>query len=158
MNVLIRGAEPRDIPAVLALMEQLAAHEGLSQYFQINSEALTRCCFEPPRRVHLIVAEQANEIVGYATCLLQFSPWIGNDYLFLDDLYVSETVRGQGVGSLLMRQVGQLALERGVDVRWHVDPENRAAQKFYSSMGAVLKTKLIAYWQPDAIREGLLHP
>jgi ribosomal protein S18 acetylase RimI-like enzyme len=158
VDVLIRGAEPADIPAVLALMQQLAEHEGLAQYFQVTSEAFMRCCFEPPQRLQLIVAELADEIVGYATCLLQFSPWIGNDYLFLDDLYVSADVRGKGVGSRLMQQVGKLALERGVDVRWHVDPENRAAQKFYGSMGAVLKAKLIAYWQPDAIREGLLRP
>jgi GNAT superfamily N-acetyltransferase len=100
---------------------------------------LQRCCFEVPRRVELIVAELGDVIVGYAACMFQFSPWLGRDYLFVDDLYVSEEVRGKGVGSLLMQQVGRLALERGVGARWHVESDNRRAQKFYASLGAELR-------------------
>lgn len=152
MNVSIRSGEPRDVDAVLSLMRQLAEHEGLSQYFELTGEALHQACFAQPRRMELIVAETEGEIVGYATCLLQFSPWMGVDYLFLDDLYVRDDARGLGIGSRLMRQVGALALERGVGVRWHVEIENRSAQKLYRALGAELKEKLIAYWTTEAIQ------
>ncbi len=151
-EVTIRNGEPRDVDAVLSLMRQLAEHEGLSQFFLLTSEALHQACFGKPRRMELIVAETKGEIVGYATLLIQFSPWMGRDYLFLDDLYVRDEVRGLGIGTRLLRQVGALALERGADVRWHVEMENRSAQKLYRALGAELKEKFIAYWLPDAIR------
>lgn len=141
--------------AVLSLMRQLAEHEGHSSFFELTSEALHRFCFEPPRRIELIVAETEDRIVGYATCLLQFSPWAGRDYLFLDDLYVSDEVRGLGIGTLLMREVGALALEGGMDVRWHVETDNRSAQRFYRALGAELRDKMIAYWLPESIRAQL---
>jgi ribosomal protein S18 acetylase RimI-like enzyme len=137
---------------VLSLIRQLAEHEGLSQYFELTSEALHQACFAQPRRMELIVAETEGKIVGYATCMPQFSPWMGRDYLFLDDLYVRDEARGLGIGSRLMRQVGALALERGIGVRWHVEMENRSAQKLYRALGAELKEKLIAYWTTEAIR------
>jgi len=152
MIVNVRTGEPRDVDAVLSLMRQLAEHEGLSQYFELTSEALHQACFAQPRRMELIVAETEGELVGYATCLLQFSPWMGRDYLFLDDLFVRDEIRGMGIGSRLLRQVGALALERADGVRWHVEMENRSAQKLYRALGAELKEKLIAYWSTEAIR------
>jgi ribosomal protein S18 acetylase RimI-like enzyme len=151
-EVSIRSGEPQDVDAVLSLMRQLAEHEGLAHFFELTSEALQQACFGQPRRMDLIVAETEGELVGYATCMLQFSPWMGRDYLFLDDLYVRDEVRGMGIGSRLLRQVGALALERGVGVRWHVEMENRSAQRLYRMLGAELKEKLIAYWTTEAIR------
>src|SRR6202008_2880118 len=151
VEVSIRSGEPRDVHAVLRLMRELAEHEGHSQYFELASEGLHQACFAEPHRIELIVAEAEGEVVGYATCMLQFSPWMGRDYLFLDDLYVRDELRGLGIGSRLLKHVGVLALERGIDVRWHVEIENRSAQKLYRAFGAVLREKLIAYWPTDAI-------
>jgi ribosomal protein S18 acetylase RimI-like enzyme len=151
-EVRIRSGEPRDVNAVLSLMRQLAEYEGLGHFFELTSEALHQACFAQSRRMELIVAETEGEIVGYATCMLQFSTWMGRDYLFLDDLYVRDEARGLGIGSRLMRQVGALALERGIGVRWHVETENRSAQKLYRALGAELREKLIAYWSTESIR------
>ena len=155
MEVTVRRGEPGDVDAVLRLIRELAAHEGLGHFVELTSEGLHRSCFEQPRRIELIVAEKDARVLGYATCLFQFSPWIGRDYLFLDDLYVSDEARGAGIGSRLLRDVGALALEHGVGVRWHVEPENRSAQKFYRAFGAELRDKRIAYWPIEAIREQL---
>lgn len=152
MAVTIRKAEPRDIDTVWRLMSELAEHEKLAQFFVITPAALHQACFGPSPRVELTVAEAEGAVVGYATCLLQFSPWMARDYLFLDDLYVRDDMRGRGIGTTLLKRVGALALERGVDVRWHVEQENRPAQKLYRALGAELKEKLIAYWLPEAIR------
>jgi ribosomal protein S18 acetylase RimI-like enzyme len=158
VEVSIRSGEPRDVDSVLALMRQLSQQEGLEQYFQLTNDTLNRACFGVPRRIELIVAQTEGRIVGYATCMFQFSPWLGRDYLFLDDLYVSDDVRGLGIGSRLMRQVGALALEHGVGVRWHVELENRPAQKFYRTLGAELRDKLIAYWSTESIRQQMNNP
>lgn len=138
--------------AVLELMRQLAEHEGLPEFFLLTAEVLRSACFDPPPRLRLIVAEGESAVVGYASCLVQFSPWAARDYLFLDDLYVSDSMRSRGVGSLLMRQVGEMASELGIDVRWHIETENRSAQKFYRGLGAEVRDRLIAYWTLEAIR------
>jgi GNAT superfamily N-acetyltransferase len=132
-------------------MRLLAQHEGLLQYFELNEESLRRSCFDEPRRMELLVAEDEGAIVGFASYLTQFSPWAARDYLYLDDLYVSEAARGRGAGSLLMRHLGTIALERGIDVRWHVELASHA-QQFYRSLGAVLRDRFSAYWSLDAIR------
>lgn len=152
LEILIRTAQPADVGAVFTLMQELAEHEGLLPYLTLTRESLRRFCFEAPRRVELLVAEAGNAIVGYATCLVQFSPWAAREYLFLDDLYVSDAVRGRGAGSLLMREVGRIALEREMEVRWHIEKDNASAQKFYRSLGAECREKLIAYWPVDTIR------
>lgn len=154
-EVRVRNGEPGDVDPVLGLMRALAEHEGLSPYFTLTGELLARCCFGEPRRMELLVAETEGRIVGYATLLVQFSPWMGREYLFLDDLFVSDEVRGLGIGSRLMRQVGARAVARGMEVRWHVEMENHSAQKFYRALGAELRDRLIAYWTPESIRQAI---
>jgi len=145
------------VNAVLHLMRSLAEHEGHLQYFALDQESLRRFCFDIPRRMELLVAEDEGAIVGYASYMAQFSPWAMQDYLYLDDLYVSEAARARGVGSLLMRHLGTIALERGIGVRWHVESASQA-QNFYRSLGAELRERFSAYWSLDAIRAELERP
>ena len=144
----MRNAVAADVEAVIRLMGDLAAHEGLSEFFTVTAETLTQYCFDSPPRVELLVAADGDEVVGYATLLVQLSPWAGREYLFLDDLYVVPERRGAGVGALLMKHVGEVAKRRRTDVRWHVENDNVAAQRFYESLGAGLRNKFIAYWTP----------
>jgi len=153
MDVQIRNAEAGDAEAVVVLMRELAEHDGLSQYMTLTGDVLAR--FLAAKRFEVLVATDGEEIVGFASFLMQFAPWAGRDYLYLDDLYVAKSGRGAGIGSQLMRAVGAIALERDVDVRWHVEKENVSAQGFYRSLGAELRERYSAYWMRDAIREQL---
>jgi len=155
MQVSIRDAEANDLHAVFNLMRDFAHGEGLERYFTLTYEVLTELCLHHPKRLHVLVAASGTTVVGYAAYLFQLSPWAGREYLFLDDLYVVEEARGEGVGSRLMQRIGEIALEHEGDVRWHVETENRSAQKFYGSLGAELRDKFIAYWFRDAIRKHL---
>lgn len=150
--ITIRDAQPADVDAVLRLLRELAEHEQLSQYFQLTAETLAQYCFTAPARLEVLVAVVDEEIVGCATFMAQLSPWAGREYLFLDDVYVIASQRGSGVGSLLMKRIGEIATERDMEVRGHVENDNVAAQKFYRALGAQLRSKFIAYWSQDAIR------
>ena len=152
MSVTVRHAVPADVDAVLVLMRELADHEGLAHYFQLTREALARYCFTTPTRLEILVAVREESLVGYATCMTQLSPWAGREYLFVDDVYVVDSRRGRGVGALLMKRIGEIATDRDMDVRWHVETENSSAQKFYRSLGAELRSRFIAYWSQGSIR------
>jgi ribosomal protein S18 acetylase RimI-like enzyme len=152
MPITIRDAELADVPAVLDLMRELADHEGLRQYLTLTAESLAACCLSEPRRFHVLVAADDATVIGYATFLFQFSPWLAREYLFVDDVYVAASRRGQGAGRLLMRRIAEIAIERDVDARWHVETVNRPAQEFYRALGADLRDRFIAYWQRDRMR------
>src|ERR1043166_3735838 len=98
MRVTIRDAQLADVPAVLELMRDFADREGLRQYFALTAESLAACCLSEPRRFHVVVAADDAAIAGYASFLFLFSPWLAREYLFLDDLYVIPSHRGQGIG------------------------------------------------------------
>jgi len=155
MQISVRAAEPDDLRAVHLLMKDLASHEGLAPYFQLSEDALFEYCMGTSPRFHVLVAASGSRVIGYATYLFQFSPWAGREYLFLDDVYVAEEARGSGAGSRLMQQVAEIALQRDVEVRWHVQTENLPAQRFYRALGAELRDRWIAYWTQDAMRQQL---
>jgi ribosomal protein S18 acetylase RimI-like enzyme len=158
MTITVRPALPADVDAALVLMRELAEHEGHLQYFHLTPEALTGYCFTAPARLGMLVAAEDEVVVGYATYLAQLSPWTGREYLFVDDVYVAAPHRSRGVGALLMKRIGEIAVERDVDVRWHVETDNTSAQKFYRSLGAELRSRFIAYWTPEAIRQAVKKP
>ncbi|HWW59854.1 MAG TPA: GNAT family N-acetyltransferase [Thermoanaerobaculia bacterium] len=153
MDVQIRSAEAGDAEAVVALMRELAEHDGLSQYMTLTPEELAELL--AAQRFEVLIATAGDAVVGYASYLMQFAPWAAREYLYLDDLYVAKSGRGAGIGSRLMQAVGELALKRNVDVRWHVEKENTSAHGFYRSLGAQLRERYSAYWMRDAIREQL---
>lgn len=155
MQVRVRAAEQDDLHAVHLLMKELASHEGLASYFHLSEDALYEYCLRSPQRFHVLVAALGPKIIGYATYLFQFSPWAGHEYLFLDDVYVTEEARGSGVGSRLMQGVAEIALQHDVEVRWHVETENLPAQRFYRTLGAELRDRFIAYWLQAAMRQQL---
>jgi len=69
-----------------------------------------------------------------------FSTFLMQPGLYLEDLFVRPEYRGQGIGRALLVQVGQLALERGCGrFEWNVLDWNIPAIEFYQRMGAELK-------------------
>lgn len=152
MPIIIRDAELSDLATVLELMHALAEYEGLRPYVTLTYGALAACCLREPKRFHVIVAAEDEAVVGYATFLFQFAPWAAREYLFIDDVYVAETKRGMGIGSLLMQRIAAVAVERDVDARWHVQTANQHAQEFYKTLGAELRDRFIAYWPREAMR------
>jgi len=132
-------------------MLQLADHEGLVRYFQLTHDTLMECCLREPKRCYFLDAASGTAVVGYATYMFQFSPWLRAS-ICSSTIYVAEEARKSGVGRCLMRRVAQIALDRDVDVRWHVETNNLPAQKFYAGLGAELRDRFIAYWSRDAIR------
>jgi ribosomal protein S18 acetylase RimI-like enzyme len=153
--MIVRDAERKDLAAVLALMAELADHEGVRQYLTLTPEALAECVLGEPKRFHVLVAAEDDAVAGYASYLFHFAPWAAREYLYLDDLYVAEPYRGRGVGALLMRRIAEIALERDVDARWHVELENRSAQNFYRGLGAELRARFTTYWLREAMRAHL---
>ncbi|WP_309111445.1 GNAT family N-acetyltransferase [Saccharothrix sp.] len=136
---LIRRATPDDASVVHRLIRELAEHQDEGWAVTVSVADLERMLARP--EITYLIAERDGRAVGYVSWLERISFWSGEDYLALDDLYVSGTERGRGVGELLMRAAAEAA--QGKVIRWEVAESNEAAQRFYTRIGATLVSKKI---------------
>lgn len=130
----IRAAEPADTAAILRMAGRLAAHHG--DDCGLTAEHLARDVFAADPLISLLVAEAASGLIGYAGLfgIAQFH--FGRRGLELHHLFVKAEGRGQGVGQALIRASLSAARAQGCSyVMVGTDPDNLAAQAFYTSLG-----------------------
>ena len=143
---MIRRAEERDIPRVLALLRQvnMVHHLGRPDLFRpetkYNADEL-RGIFSDPERPVFVFADGQDTVQGYAFCILQHP---GNALmtdiltLYIDDLCVEEACRGQGIGRALYEHVRGYAKQIGCyNLTLNVWALNESALKFYQKCGLV---------------------
>ena len=133
----LRGAEPRDLPAIVGLIRELAEFEHLSHLVQTTEEALHPHLFGPRPVAEAVVAEVDGAVVAFALFFVNFSTFLARPGLYLEDLYVQPAFRRLGLGQALLRHLGALAVERGYGrFEWSVLDWNANAIAFYERMGA----------------------
>src|SRR5580693_5727823 len=98
--LLTRVATIDDVPLLKQLIHALAAYEREPHAVLITVEKLMQDGFGPEPKCRAIIAEQDGQPAGYAVFLGSYSTWTGPS-LFLEDLFVREAFRGQGVGRAL---------------------------------------------------------
>ena len=85
----------------------------------------------------LLGARHGGELVGYACLYWTFTSLVPAERVLMNDLFVSEAARGQGVGRALIEASAAVARERGVThLEWATAPDNLTAQRLYDSTGA----------------------
>jgi GNAT superfamily N-acetyltransferase len=156
-RVDVRRAGPDDASVVLAMVREIAAHEGGSQgaaeHVAGTEEDWARMLGRDD--VVVLVADRDGQPVGYVSAVRKLHLWTGGDILALDDLYVRPASRDAGVGRLLMTELARWAAPQDLLIRWEMREDNTAAQQFYRRLGATLRTKVIAAWAPEAQRAAL---
>ena len=89
----------------------------------------------------LIGAWRGEELIGYACLYWHHSSTRALDTVLMNDLYVDEAARGQGVGRALIEASAEVARERGAPLlEWSTAPDNATAQRLYDSTGAEKST------------------
>ncbi|RZT80865.1 L-amino acid N-acyltransferase YncA [Micromonospora violae] len=172
VNPTVRPARPEDVPAVVAMVHELAEYERAPEQCHLTTEQLTSALFAtaPGRGVasdapnwsgrttapalfgHVAVNEY-DEPVGFALWFLNFSTWAGVHGIYLEDLYVRPAARGTGAGRLLLATLADLCVRRGYQrLEWWMIDWNPAAG-FYASIGA----KPMSEWVPYRLSGDALH-
>ena len=133
----IRAVTPDDVPAVVALVYELAEYERLIELCHLTEDQLTAALFGPSPALFGLVAIDDDKVVGYALYFLNFSTWEGVHGIYLEDLYVHPDQRGSGLGRALLAGLAGVANERGyARVEWSVLDWNAPSIAFYRSLGA----------------------
>lgn len=137
-NVRIEPATEKDVPLILSFIKGLAEYERLSHEVLATEEVLRDTLFGEHPAAEVIIAYDADGAVGFALFFHNFSTFLGQRGLYLEDLYVKPEARGRGTGRALLAHLARLARERNCGrLEWAVLDWNEPAIKFYRSLGAV---------------------
>ena len=134
-DIRIRFATPDDAGLLLRLIRDLAAYERAPNAVVASEEDLRRYGFGRERHFEALLAFLDGEPSGCALFHPRFSTWLGRPGIYLEDLFVTQTARGKGVGRRLMARLAAIAVERGwerIDFQvldWH------PARGFYRRLG-----------------------
>lgn len=139
----IRQGTKQDMPDVLRLITELAIFEREPEAVVVTVDDLIRDGFGSEPLFHTFIAENEGEIVGVALFYYRYSTWKGKT-IHLEDLIVTETARGTGVGLALYSKIIEQGKKDNVRrIEWNVLDWNEPAVKFYEKSGA----KVLPDWR-----------
>ena len=122
------------------LLPLIAAYQRFYEVEEISEErnrTFFRRFLAPSEDGLLLGARRDGRLVGYACLYWHFSSLEAVESVLMNDLYVAEEARGEGVGRALIEATAEVARERGVPyVEWSTAPDNTTAQRLYDSTGA----------------------
>ncbi|MGB0368943.1 MAG: GNAT family N-acetyltransferase [Flavobacteriales bacterium] len=135
---VVRKGTVNDTDSVLNLVRELAIYEKAPDEVTLTIEELIEDGFGSDPIYGLFVAEEEDEIVGIALYYEKYSTWKGRS-LFLEDIIVTESKRGLGIGHLLFQEVIGVAKARNsARMEWQVLDWNEPAINFYKKYNAEL--------------------
>jgi len=138
MQITIRKGTPDDVPQVFELVQELALYERAPEQVTNTPEMMLKDGFGPEPIFGLFVAEVDAKIVGISLYYFRYSTWKGKR-LYLEDLIVTESMRGHGLGKMLLDTTVQEAKDTNcTGVMWQVLDWNEPSIKFYERYGARL--------------------
>jgi GNAT superfamily N-acetyltransferase len=135
MDLIIRqGLEP-DVPAAFELIKELAIYEKAADQVSNTIEKMLEDGFGTNPIFGFLVAEINGQIVGMSLYYYRYSTWKGKR-LYLEDLIVTEAMRGQGLGEKLLQETITIAQQKScTGLMWQVLDWNSPAINFYDKFG-----------------------
>ncbi len=148
-KIAIRPATQDDAGLILEMIRALADYQEQGPDVTATEELLIRDGFGPTPQFECIIAEVNGQSVGMAVFHATYSTWTGKRGLFIEDLFVDESVRSRGVGRALVREVARIAENRECHYIVlnviHANP----ARNFYDHYGFVYLDDVLTYRLSD---------
>ncbi len=144
MRITIRRAIKEDCPRLLELITELAIYEKAPNEVTVSLNHFIECGFGEKPVWWGFVAEAPSppgegvggEVLGFALYYIRYSTWKGQA-MYLEDILVTESARGKGIGKLLMDRLIEEAKEKGFTrIIWQVLEWNEPAINFYKKYNA----------------------
>lgn len=138
-DFLVRQGTENDLPAALALIKELAVYEKMPNEVETTVQTMQRDGFGPQPLYGFFVAELDSQIVGLSLYYYRYSTWKGKR-MYLEDLIVTQSKRGLGIGKALFERTIQKAKEEDCQgMSWQVLDWNEPAIQFYKRYAAKLE-------------------
>jgi len=146
MTAQIRPAHREDAARIHALIVELADYEKAVHEVLASPAQIEATLFAAATLTRALVAEHEGQVVGYAVYFYSYSTWLGRNGIYLEDLYVSPSARGTGLGKGLLRELAREAVANDCGrLEWSVLDWNTPAIDFYESLGAQAQSEWVRY-------------
>jgi GNAT superfamily N-acetyltransferase len=137
MAFTIREARESDVPLILQFIRDLAEYEKLAHLVVATEAALRETLFGSTPFAEVLIAEEDGTAAGFALFFHNYSTFLAQPGIYLEDLFVKPEYRGRGYGKALLTRLAQIARERKCGrVEWIVLDWNEPSIAFYKSFGA----------------------
>jgi len=136
-TVRIEQATEHDIPVILSFVRKLAEYEKLSDQMVATEEGFRNALFGTRRVAEVLIAYAGGVPAGFALFFHNFSTFLGQPGIYLEDLFVDVEQRGKGIGTALLVRLAAIAKQRGCGrLEWSVLDWNKPSIDFYLKLGA----------------------
>ena len=133
----IRNASEQDIPLILQMIKGLAEYEKLSDQVIATEDGLRESLFGAHPSAEVVIGYAGDQPAGFALFFHNFSTFLGQRGLYLEDLFVLPEWRGRGLGRMLLAHLARIAVERNCGrMEWSVLDWNEPAMRVYRGIGA----------------------
>lgn len=134
----IAPATESDVSLILSFVRKLAEYEKLSHLVVATEDNIREHVFGANPVAEVLLAYWDEEAVGFALYFRNFSTFLGQPGIYLEDLFVDPAQRGKGIGKALLARLAKIAVERGYGrLDWAVLDWNTPSIEFYRGLGAV---------------------
>jgi len=145
-QINIREAVINDTKTILHFITELAIYENAEHEVLATEQTLKDTIFNEKGHVHALICEHQGEAIGIAIYFYNYSTWLAQPGLYLEDLYIAKASRGLGAGKLLLQYLANVALENNCGrFEWSCLDWNKPSRDFYEAVGAVAQTEWIRY-------------
>jgi GNAT superfamily N-acetyltransferase len=133
----IRLATPEDVSTILGFIRELATYEREPDAVVATEADLLRDGWGKPARFTALIAEYDSVAAGFALYFTSYSTWRGHHGIRLEDIYVTPSLRGRGIGKALLARLARIAVDQGCPrLEWDVLNWNEPAIAVYERVGA----------------------
>ncbi|WP_276361945.1 GNAT family N-acetyltransferase [Daejeonella sp. H1SJ63] len=136
MDITIRTAIKSDCLRLLELIQELAVYEKAPDEVTVTLKEFEDAGFGDKPVWKAFVAEAEGKVQGFGLYYIRYSTWKGCR-MYLEDLLVTEEMRGKGIGKLIFDRLIEESLEKGFrGMTWQVLDWNEPAINFYKKYGS----------------------
>ncbi len=133
----IEPASESDVPLILRFIKGLAEYEKMADQVAATEDGLRASLFGASRAAEVVIAYAGSEPVGFALFFHNYSTFLGQRGVYLEDLFVLPEWRSRGAGRTLLSYLARVAIDRDCGrLEWAVLDWNEPAIGFYKSLGA----------------------
>lgn len=135
-KLIFRYAERKDVPLILQFIKDLAEYEKMLDEVVADEATLEEWIFDQ-KKVEVLFAIEEGKEVGFALFFHNFSTFLGQAGIYLEDLFVQPEHRGKGYGKQILQRLAAIAVERKCGrLEWLCLDWNQPSIDFYLSLGA----------------------
>ena len=130
----LRIATPEDADLVVNFMKKLGVYQKMADQITSTSKGIERLLVS--KQGEAVFGVYAGEMVGFAYFHEKSSAFTGRSGLYIDGFLVDESMRGKGLGNIMMQFLSKVALDRGCEMlEWGCLDWNTPAIEFYQKIG-----------------------